>query len=90
MGEGVGSNGRQKNIKKIEREGSDVVCNTGLPLWPGDMVALTERQQQRLQVCKNNWVRRIAGVKRVDRRKMDEPRVEIGVQMRSMGRLVKC
>ena len=46
MGEGVGSNGRQKNIKKIDREGSDVVCNTGLPLWPGDMVALTESQQQ--------------------------------------------
>ena len=37
-------------------------------------MALTERQQQRLQVCENNWVRRIVGVKRVDRRRMDELR----------------
>ena len=36
--------------------------------------ALIERQQQRLQVCGNNWVRRIVGVKRLDRRRMDELR----------------
>ena len=36
-----------------------------------EMVALTERQQQRLQACENNWVRRIVGVKRVDRRRVD-------------------
>ena len=40
--------------------------------------------------CENNWVRRIAGEKRMDRRRMDELRKEIGVQMSSTGRLVKC
>ncbi len=37
----------------------------------------------------NNWVRRIAGVKRVDRRRMDELREEVGIQKCLMGRLVK-
>ena len=30
---------------------------------------MTEKQQERLQVCENNWVRRIEGVKRIDKRK---------------------
>ena len=59
-------------------------------LYSLEMVALTERQQQRLQVCKNNWVRRITGVKTVDQRRMDELREEIGVQVSLIGRLVKC
>ena len=58
-------------------------------LYSLETVALTERQQQRLQVCENNWVRRIVGVKSVDRRSMDELKEEIGVQMSLMGRLVK-
>ena len=58
-------------------------------LYGLEMVALTERQQQRLQVCEYNWVRRIAGVKRVDRRRMDELREVIGVQMSLTERLVK-
>ena len=37
-------------------------------------------KQHRLRVCENNWVMRIAGVKRVDRRTMDELREEIDVQ----------
>ena len=47
-----------------------------LDLYGRVSVALTERQQ-RLQVCENNWIRRIVGVKRVDRRRMDELREEI-------------
>ena len=65
-------------------------CNAGLPLRPGDDLALTEKQQQRLQVCQKNWVSRIAGVKRVDRRRMDDLREEIGVQMSLTGKFVKC
>ena len=37
-----------------------------------DLSALTELQQQRLQVCENNWVRKIARVTRADRRRMVE------------------
>ena len=88
MEEGGGGNGKQKDINKIEREGSDVVCNTGLPLWFGD--GGTVRQQQRLRVCENNWVRRIVKVKRVNRMRMDELREKIGVQMSLIGTLVKC
>ena len=47
------------------------------------------RHQQGLQLCENNEVRRIAGVKRVDRRRMDELREEIGVQMSLTGRFVR-
>ena len=43
-----------------------------------------------MQVCKNNWVRRNADVKSVKRRRLDELREEIGMQMSLRGRLVKC
>ena len=45
-------------------------------------MAMTEKQQQerRLHVCKNKWVRRIAGVKIIDKRRMEELRVEVGVK----------
>ena len=59
-------------------------------LYGLEMVALTERQQQKLQVCENNWCRSIAEEKMVDRSRMDELREAIGVQMSLMGRLVKC
>ena len=59
-------------------------CVYGLETLP-----VSEKHQHRLQVCENNWVRRIAGVKRVDRRRMDELREEVGIQKCLMGRLVK-
>ena len=43
-------------------------CVTPACLY-GRETALTE-QQQKLQVCENNWVRRITRTKRVDRRRM--------------------
>ena len=42
-------------------------------------MALTEKQQENVQVCENNLVRRIMRVKRVDKRRMGELRVEVGV-----------
>ena len=39
-----------------------------------ETLALTEIQQQRRQVCENNWVRKIARVKRAHRRKNVELR----------------
>ena len=67
-----------------------MLCVMPAYIYGLEMVALTERQQQRMQVCENNLVRRIAGVKRVDRRRMDELREEIGVQTSLTGRFVKC
>ena len=39
-----------------------------------ETLTLTEIQQQRRQVCENNWVRKIARVKRADRRRKFELR----------------
>ena len=64
-------------------------CVTPAMLYALETISVSEKHQHRLQVCENNWVRRIAGVKRVDRRRMDELREEVGTQKCSMGRLVK-
>ena len=64
-------------------------CVTPAMLYGLEALPVTEKHQHRLQVCENNWVRRIAGVKRVDRRRMDELREEVGIQKCLMGRLVK-
>ena len=49
-------------------------CVTPACLYGTETLALTELQQQRLQVCKHNWVRKIARVTRADRRRMVECR----------------
>ena len=42
-----------------------------------ETLALSELHQHKLQVCENNWIRRIAGVRRVERRRMKDLREEI-------------
>ena len=64
-------------------------CVTQAMLYGLETLPVFEKHQRRLQVCENNWVRRIAGVKRVDRRRMDELREKVGIQKCLMGRLVK-
>ena len=61
-------------------------CVTRACLYRTETLALTELQQQRLQVCENNWVRKIARVTRADRRRMVE---ETGVQRSLTERLVR-
>ena len=58
-------------------------------LYGLETLPVSEKHQHRLQVCENNWVRRIVGVKRVDRRRMDELREEVDIQNCLMGRLGK-
>ena len=55
-------------------------CVTRAGLYGTEILAMTERQQQRMQVCENNWVRKIARVTRADRRRMVELREETCVQ----------
>ena len=46
-----------------------------------EMMALTrEIKEERAGLRGENWVRRIVGVKRADRRRMNELRVEVGVK----------
>ena len=42
-----------------------------------ETLAPTELHQHKLHVCENNWIRRIAGVKRVERRRMKDLREEV-------------
>ena len=41
---------------------------------------LTEKQEEKIQVCETNLVRRIIGFKRTDKRRTGELRVEVGVE----------
>ena len=76
-------------LKTIEGQGHEHLCHTGMPVRNGNRMALTELQQQRLQVCENNWVRQIARVTRADRRRMAELWEETGVQRSLTERLVR-
>ena len=64
-------------------------CVTPACLYGTETLALTELQQQKLQVSENNWVREIARVTRTDRRRMVELREETGVQRSLTERLVR-
>ena len=64
-------------------------CVTPACLYGTETLVLTELQQHRLQVCENNWVRKIARVTRADRRSMVELREETGVQWSLTERLVR-
>ena len=45
------------------------------PRYHGD-----DKKQEKLQVGENKWVRRIVGVKRIDKLRMGELREEVGVR----------
>ena len=60
--EGVMADRRISKRLKGKVMSTCVACLYGM-----ETLALTELQQQRLQVCENNWVRKIARVTRVDR-----------------------
>ena len=43
-------------------------------------MAMTDKQQGTLQVCESNWVRKIAGVKRIYKRRLEELREDVLVK----------
>ena len=53
-----------------------------------ETLALSELHQHKLQVCENNWIRRIAGARRVERRRMKDLREEVG-RMKWAGHMVR-
>ena len=53
------------------------------------LAPLSELHQHKLQVCENNWIRKIAGVRRVERRRMNDMRVEVGTKACIVGKIVK-
>ena len=64
-------------------------CVTPACLYGLETVALTVQQQQKMQVCENNLVRRITRTKRVVRRRMNDLRKKVGMQCSLTGRLVR-
>ena len=48
-------------------------------LYGLETMAMTEKTKQN-EVCGINWVRSVVGVKRVDKRRMEELREEVGVR----------
>ena len=43
-----------------------MLTSTPVYIYGLETTALTEKQQEKVQVCENNWVRRIVGLKRAD------------------------
>ena len=53
-----------------------------------DTLALSELHQQKLHVCENNWIMKITGVRRVERRRMKDMR-EVGTKACIVGKIAK-
>ena len=56
-------------------------CIAPPSIYGMETLALSERQQHKLQGCEKNLVRIIAGVKRVERKTMIDMREEVGTKM---------
>ena len=80
----------RKIKKKAERESPENVCYTSMPVWSGDGGVDRTTTTTTTEVCENNWVRRITRTKRVDRRRMNDLRKEVGMQCSLTGRLVRA
>ena len=64
-------------------------CITSAYICGLETMAITEKQHEKLQVCENNLVRRNAGVKRIDKRRMEELKEEVGVREGLTTKLVR-
>ena len=73
-----GNNG-QNDFQKTEWKNQDS-CVVPASTYGLETLALSELHQHKLQVCENNRIRRISGVKRVERRRMKDLREEVGTK----------
>ena len=81
-----GGDGGPADLKKTEGQGHEHLRDvTSACLYGTETLAITKRQQQRLQVCENNWVRKIATVARADRSAEELDR-ETGEEQTTVGR----
>ena len=83
-----GGNGGQKDSRKLKAKVLDS-CVVPASTYGLETLALSELHQHKLRVCENNWIRRIAGVKRVERRRMKDLRQEVGTKACLVGKIVK-
>ena len=78
----------RKISRKLKRKVLDS-CVVPASTYGLETLALSELHQHKLQVCENNWIRRIAGVRRVERRRMKDLREEVGTKACIVGKIVK-
>ena len=78
----------RKISRKLKGEVLDS-CVVPASIYGLETLVLSELNQHKLQVCENNWIRRIAGVKRVERRRMKDLREEVGTKACIVGKIAK-
>ena len=64
-----GGNGGRTDFQKLKGKVLDS-CVVPAGAYGLETLALSELHQHKLQVCENNWIRRVAGVRNVERRRM--------------------
>ena len=52
------------------------MCDISIHIWPRDHSSDRNTAGEG-QVCEYNWVRRIGGVRRIDKQRVEEPREEV-------------
>ena len=70
-----------RNISKKVKGKVLTTCVIPACIYGLETVALTEEQTQRLQVCENNWVRKINGTRRHERKRLGELRATAGINV---------
>ena len=83
-----GGNGGQNDFQKTEVEVLDS-CVVSARTYGLETLALSELHQHKLQVCENNWIRKLAGVRRVETWRMKDLRVEVGTKACIVGNIEK-
>ena len=79
-----GCNGGQKDFQKTEGEG--LLCGASEYLWVRDVTSIRTASTS---TCENNWIRKIGGVRRVERRRMKDLREKVGNKACIVGKIVK-
>ena len=83
-----GGNDGQKYFQKTEGGGPGFLRGASWYIWHGDVSSVRTASTQTC-ICENNWISRIAGVWRVERRRMKDLRGEVGTKACIVGKIVK-
>ena len=81
--------GDRRNSRKVK---GNVLSSCVTPAYMNaiETMTLTDKQEEKVQVYETNLVRRIVGVKRADKRRTGELRVEIGVKEKFKKKLARA